>query len=75
MSLALIEDDYGAEVARAIAHYLVVPFRRRGGQSQYSEMLAFDPPSDRIARTLVFAGDDEINEKLTTNKGSIRAKS
>lgn len=67
MSLALIEDDYGAEVARAIAHYLVVPFRRRGGQSQYSEMLDFDPPSDRIARTLVFA-QAHLSEALTVER-------
>jgi transcriptional regulator GlxA family with amidase domain len=67
MSLALIEDDYGAEVARATAHYLVVPFRRRGGQSQYSEMLAFDPPSDRIARTLVFA-QAHLSEALTVER-------
>jgi len=67
MSLAMIEDDYGAEVARATAHYLVVPFRRRGGQSQYSEMLAFDPPSDRIARTLVFA-QAHLSEALTVER-------
>jgi transcriptional regulator GlxA family with amidase domain len=55
LALALIEDDYGSEIAGTIARYLVVPFRRRGGQSQYSEMLDLDPPSDRFARTLAFA--------------------
>jgi transcriptional regulator GlxA family with amidase domain len=54
LALALIEDDYGSEIARTIARYFVVPFRRRGGQSQYSEMLELDPQSDRIARTLAF---------------------
>jgi transcriptional regulator GlxA family with amidase domain len=67
LALALIEDDCGAEIARAIAHYLVVPFRRRGGQSQYSEMLAFDPPSDRIARTLAFA-QAHLSEMLTVER-------
>ncbi len=67
LALALIEDDCGAEIARVIAHYLVVPFRRRGGQSQYSEMLAFDPPSDRIARTLVFA-QAHLSEALTVER-------
>ncbi|MDB5467277.1 MAG: Transcriptional regulator, AraC family with amidase-like domain [Phenylobacterium sp.] len=67
LALALIEDDCGAEIARAAAHYLVVPFRRRGGQSQYSEMLAFDPPSDRIAGTLVFA-QAHLSETLTVER-------
>jgi transcriptional regulator GlxA family with amidase domain len=67
LSLALIEDDYDADVARTIAHYLVVPFRRRGGQSQYSEMLAFDPASDRIAQTLVFA-QAHLSEALTVER-------
>jgi len=67
LALALVEDDYGADIARTIARYLVVPFRRRGGQSQYSEMLALDPPSDRIARSLVFA-QTHLAEALTVER-------
>lgn len=54
-------------MARSIARYLVVPFRRRGGQSQYSEMLALDPLSDRIQRTLVFA-QAHLSENLTVER-------
>jgi transcriptional regulator GlxA family with amidase domain len=67
LALALIEDDYGAELARAIARNLVVPFRGRGGQSQYSEMLSLDPLSDRIARTLMFA-QAHLAENLTVER-------
>jgi transcriptional regulator GlxA family with amidase domain len=67
LALALVEDDFGADIARAIARCLVVPFRRRGGQSQYSEMLALDPSSDRIARTLVFA-QAHLMEALTVER-------
>ncbi|HLY88338.1 MAG TPA: GlxA family transcriptional regulator [Acetobacteraceae bacterium] len=67
LALALIEADYGADLARTIARNLVVPFRRRGGQSQYSEMLALDPLSDRIARTLAFA-QAHLSENLTVER-------
>lgn len=67
LALALVEDDYGSEIARRIARFLVVPFRRRGGQSQYSEMLDLDPPSDRIARTLAFARA-HLHDKLTVER-------
>jgi transcriptional regulator GlxA family with amidase domain len=67
LALALIEDDYGPDLAHAIARHLVVPFRRRGGQSQYSEMLSLDPLSDRIARTLQFA-QAHLVENLTVER-------
>jgi transcriptional regulator GlxA family with amidase domain len=67
LALALIEDDHGPDLARAVARHLVVPFRRRGGQSQYSEMLSLDPLSDRIARTLQFA-QVHLAENLTVER-------
>lgn len=39
LSLALIEEDYGAEAALAVARELVVYLKRTGGQQQYSEPL------------------------------------
>jgi transcriptional regulator GlxA family with amidase domain len=53
--LALVEDDLGAEVARAIAKKLVVYHRRTGGQSQFSALLELEPKSDRIQKTLTHA--------------------
>jgi transcriptional regulator GlxA family with amidase domain len=40
LALALVEEDLGAEAARAIAQELVVFLRRPGGQSQFSAQIA-----------------------------------
>ena len=53
--LAMLEQDLGAEAARAIAKKMVVYYRRPGGQSQFSALLALEPKSDRIHRTLSHA--------------------
>jgi transcriptional regulator GlxA family with amidase domain len=55
MVLALIEEDLGREISRAVARMLVVYFRRPGGQMQHSSLLDVDPESDRIRRVLSFA--------------------
>jgi transcriptional regulator GlxA family with amidase domain len=55
MALALIEEDLGRDVSRAVARMLVVYFRRPGGQLQHSSLLDLDPGSDRIRRVLSFA--------------------
>jgi len=39
LALALVEDDFGAELAREVAQYLVLFLRRPGGQSQFSPFL------------------------------------
>jgi len=50
LALALIEEDYGAEVALRVARELVVYLKRPGGQEQYSEPLRFQVEStDPIA--------------------------
>jgi len=54
-ALALLEQDYGAEIARQVARKMVVYHRRPGGQSQFSELLELAPQSDRIQRALSFA--------------------
>lgn len=40
LALALIEEDHGADVARAVARWTVMFLQRPGGQSQFSERLA-----------------------------------
>ncbi|MDR3485211.1 MAG: GlxA family transcriptional regulator [Bradyrhizobium sp.] len=55
MVLALIEEDLGREISRAVARMLVVYYRRPGGQHQYSSLLDLDPESDRISDALAFA--------------------
>lgn len=57
LTLALIEDDHGAALARSIARKLVVYYRRPGGQSQFSALLELEPRSDRIRRALLYARD------------------
>ena len=52
LALALVETDLGADVARSVAHRLVMHQRRSGGQSQHSEILKLAPRSDRIANAL-----------------------
>ncbi|WMJ69682.1 GlxA family transcriptional regulator [Stenotrophomonas sp. 24(2023)] len=52
LALAMVEKDLGAEVARRVAHSLVMHQQRSGGQSQHSEMLKLAPKSDRIQRVL-----------------------
>jgi transcriptional regulator GlxA family with amidase domain len=55
LALALIEDDFGAEVSKATARDMVVYYRRRGGQSQFSTILELEPTSERIRHVLNFA--------------------
>jgi transcriptional regulator GlxA family with amidase domain len=55
LALAMVEQDLGAEVARAVARKLVVYHRRAGGQSQFSALLELEPKSDRIQSALAFA--------------------
>jgi transcriptional regulator GlxA family with amidase domain len=55
LALAMVEQDLGAEVARAVAKKLVVYHRRAGGQSQFSALLELAPKSDRIQSALAYA--------------------
>jgi transcriptional regulator GlxA family with amidase domain len=55
LALAMIEQDLGAEVTRAVARQLVVYHRRAGGQSQFSALLELEPKSDRIQSALAYA--------------------
>jgi transcriptional regulator GlxA family with amidase domain len=55
LALAMVEQDLGADVARAVAKKLVVYHRRAGGQSQFSALLELEPKSDRIQSALTYA--------------------
>jgi transcriptional regulator GlxA family with amidase domain len=55
LTLAMVEKDLGAVVARAVARKLVVYHRRAGGQSQFSALLELEPKSDRIQSVLAYA--------------------
>ncbi|MDM0078113.1 GlxA family transcriptional regulator [Variovorax sp. J2P1-59] len=64
LALAMIEKDLGEEVARAVAHKLVMNQRRTGGQSQHSELLELAPKSDRIQTALSYIRAN-LNQALT----------
>jgi transcriptional regulator GlxA family with amidase domain len=55
LALAMVEKDFGADVARRVAKSLVVYHRRSGGQSQYSALLEIAPKSDRVQNALAYA--------------------
>ncbi|MDW2720371.1 helix-turn-helix domain-containing protein, partial [Klebsiella pasteurii] len=55
MALGMVEKDLGADVARVVAHRLVMNQRRSGGQTQHSEMLALAARSDRLQQALEYA--------------------
>lgn len=55
LALALVEEDFGREMARETAKLMVVYHRRAGGQSQHSTLLDLDATSDRIQTVLAYA--------------------
>jgi transcriptional regulator GlxA family with amidase domain len=67
LALALIEEDQGFAVAKAVAQHLVVYHRRHGGQSQFATSVDLAPKNDRIAATLGYARD-HIAEVLTVER-------
>lgn len=52
LALALVANDLGEPVARRVAQQLVMPYRRSGGQSQFSPMLELARPEGRFAAVL-----------------------
>jgi transcriptional regulator GlxA family with amidase domain len=55
LALALVEEDYGPELARDVARSLVVYLKRAGGQSQFSVLVEADPPPQSALRTVTDA--------------------
>ncbi|WP_166365597.1 GlxA family transcriptional regulator [Pseudomonas akapageensis] len=54
LALGMLEKDLGVDIARSVAHRLVMHQRRSGGQSQHSELLALAPKSDRVQSALEY---------------------
>ncbi|WP_077047549.1 GlxA family transcriptional regulator [Pseudomonas sp. KK4] len=67
LALAMVEKDYGAELARSVAQKLVMYHRRGGGQSQHSALLELEPKSDRIQTVLGYARE-HLAEALTVEQ-------
>jgi transcriptional regulator GlxA family with amidase domain len=67
MTLALIEEDLGRDLARAVARMLVVYYQRPGGQMQHSSLLDLDTGSDRVRTALIFARE-HLSEPLSVER-------
>jgi len=65
LSLALIEEDFGARVALAVARELVVYLKRPGGQEQYSEPLKFQTHATDPLADLVTWMTGHLNQNLS----------
>lgn len=72
LTLALVEEDQGSQVARAAAQQLVVHQRRAGGQSQFSALLDTGGADGRFAELLGWARG-RLNERLTVEQLADRA--
>lgn len=71
--LALVEEDFGPKVARAVARYLVLFLRRPGGQSQFSVQLAYEWADRKPVRELQGWIFDHLNEDLSVSGMADRA--
>ncbi|MEA1652602.1 GlxA family transcriptional regulator [Nitrospirillum sp. BR 11164] len=67
LALALVEEDLGADISRAVARKMVVYHRRPGGQSQFSALLELEPRSDRI-QTVVRYARENLKEDLSVER-------
>jgi transcriptional regulator GlxA family with amidase domain len=67
LALALVEEDLGRDISRAVARQLVVYHRRAGGQSQHSTLLELEPRSDRVQSALAFA-KRHLRENLSVER-------
>ena len=55
LTMFMLEQDYGSDLARSVARIMVIDQRRSGGQPQHSTLLEIQPKSDRIQNALAYA--------------------
>ncbi|MBB6252040.1 GlxA family transcriptional regulator [Nitrospirillum iridis] len=67
LALALVAEDHGEDVARRTARQLVIPYRRQGGQSQFSTLLDLQGASHRFAGLLAWVGGN-LAQPLTVDQ-------
>ena len=64
LSLAMVAEDFGDEIAQKTARQLVLYHRRSGGQSQFSSLLELKAPNGRFGPLLAWARE-HLNAPLT----------
>lgn len=68
LALALVEEDFGRDLALAVARYMVLFLKRPGGQSQFSaHLLAQATEKSRIRETQEYVLD-HLTDDLTVDK-------
>jgi transcriptional regulator GlxA family with amidase domain len=72
MTLALIGEDLGDQVSRAVAQQLVVHHRRPGGQSQFSGLIEVDGKTGRFGGLLDWVRAN-LERRLTVEEMAERA--
>ncbi|GIH66761.1 MULTISPECIES: GlxA family transcriptional regulator [Microbispora] len=66
LTLAFIEEDHGAPLAREVARYLVAYLQRPGNQAQMSMFTESPPPSDSLVKRVVDHITGHLDGDLTT---------
>jgi transcriptional regulator GlxA family with amidase domain len=68
LALALVEQDFGPDLVRDVARWLVVYLKRAGGQSQFSSLIEANPPPQSALRAVTdaIAADPSGNHSVTT---------
>ena len=77
LSLAMIADEFGEDIAQRTAKQLVVYHRRSGGQSQFSALLELKSPSGRFKPLLAWARehlDEDLNVERLADKANMSAR-
>jgi transcriptional regulator GlxA family with amidase domain len=74
LSLYVVRQDYGAEIAAAVARRMVVSLHREGGQAQYIETPLLPAPdkSEPFGATLTWMAN-HLHEDLTVEQMAARA--
>ncbi|GAA2801144.1 GlxA family transcriptional regulator [Crossiella cryophila] len=73
LTLALVEEDHGAVLARAVARNLVTYLQRPGNQAQVSVYVAAPPPEHAVVRELVNLIEADLAADLRTSTLACRA--
>ncbi|WP_209708004.1 GlxA family transcriptional regulator [Crossiella equi] len=73
LTLALVEEDHGAQAARTIARHLVTYLQRPGNQAQVSVYVAGPPPEHAVVRELVNHIESNLAGELGTPELARRA--
>jgi transcriptional regulator GlxA family with amidase domain len=68
LSLALVEEDHGHQIALNVARFLVMFLVRPGGQAQYSHMLSHQAVTSKPLRELQVWMLENLRENLTVEK-------